>query len=83
MMLADTSARVEALMTQAVYPGKKQALVDNWNCLRQYVAAYEVHCGVLTTYAARHTRTMANLCNAELPVAAWQAAVLQQCGVPR
>ena len=70
-------------MSEPVYKGRTGALMTDWDCLRQYVAVYELYCGELTSYAARHTRAMANLCNAGLPVSAWQSAMLQQCGAPK
>ena len=70
-------------MTEVVHEGAGGALMQDWKCLRAYVQAYEQTCGQLSTYAARHTRTMANLCNARLPDSAWHAALLQQCGAPK
>jgi hypothetical protein len=78
---AATERHIKALMTTAVYPGPRGALVASWPCLRSYVAAFESTCNLLTTYAARHTRVMSNLCNAGVPVAVWQAALAQRCGI--
>eukprot|EP00850_Spirogloea_muscicola_P018295 SM000166S02476 [mRNA] locus=s166:79817:83389:- [translate_table: standard] len=41
-----------------------QPLVDDWDCLKRMVRAYEGACGPLTQYGMKHTRTFANLCNA-------------------
>jgi legumain len=41
-----------------------QALVDDWNCLKTLVRAFETHCGSLSQYGMKHMRSVANLCNA-------------------
>nr|KAJ0200090.1 hypothetical protein LSAT_V11C600332910 [Lactuca sativa] len=38
-------------------------LVDDWECLKSMVRIFETHCGSLTQYGMKHTRTFANLCN--------------------
>ncbi|PNH07858.1 Vacuolar-processing enzyme, partial [Tetrabaena socialis] len=53
------------LLLPAVAPGAALPLVDDWDCLRAMVAAWEAACGVpMDQYAMRHTRLLANLCNA-------------------
>jgi legumain len=74
---------VDKLMSQVVHEGEGGQLMKEWDCLRSYVAAYEQTCGTLTSYAARHTRVMANLCNAGLGEGTWHAALLHQCGAPQ
>lgn len=56
-----------------------QPVVDSWECLRAYVQHYEQHCGPMTSYAARHSASMAKLCNAGVPPASWSAALAQAC----
>lgn len=60
-----TSSVVDALM-QAPLAGRipKSPLVDDWDCLRGMVAAWESGCGKLDQYGMKHTRVFANLCNA-------------------
>ena len=43
------------------------------------VAAYVEHCGALTQYGMRHTRLMANMCNAGLGPADITRAAHQAC----
>ncbi|GJS63679.1 vacuolar-processing enzyme-like protein, partial [Tanacetum coccineum] len=43
--------------------GDGMALVDNWDCLKSMVRTYETHCGSLTQYGMKHTRSFANICN--------------------
>eukprot|EP00798_Chlamydomonas_sp_ICE-L_P020088 gene20088-26806_t len=40
------------------------ALVDDWDCLRAMVAAWGGVCGKMNDYSMRHSRMLANLCNA-------------------
>lgn len=44
------------------------------------VAAYVEQCGALTQYGMRHTRLMANMCNAGLAPADMTRAAHQACG---
>jgi len=41
-----------------------QAVVDNWDCLKSTVRAFERKCGTLTQYGMKHTRAFSNICNA-------------------
>ncbi|KAK9907315.1 hypothetical protein WJX75_001305 [Coccomyxa subellipsoidea] len=43
-------------------------LVDDWDCLRAMVGAWEAQCGQLDQYGMQHTRTFSNLCNVGIPV---------------
>jgi legumain len=69
---------VEAIMTQSMQERRGMPLVDSWDCLRAYVAAYESVYGTLSQYGAQHTRTFANLCNAGLEAASWQLVLATQ-----
>lgn len=62
-----TSTVVSALM-EAPLAGRipKSPLVDDWDCLRGMVAAWESGCGKLDQYGMKHTRVFANLCNASI-----------------
>jgi len=51
---------------KAVKRAEGAALVDDWNCLKGMIRAFESECGQLTQYGMRHTRTFAELCNAGL-----------------
>jgi legumain len=70
MLGADADQHVEAVVGDiARAPAgrrKGAALVDDWGCLRAMVAAWEGSCGRMDQYAMRHTRLMANLCNAKV-----------------
>ncbi|KAL1352773.1 hypothetical protein HN51_016761 [Arachis hypogaea] len=41
-----------------------QPLVDDWDCFKNYMKIYETHCGTLSTYGKKYSRTFANICNA-------------------
>ncbi|KAJ0482853.1 putative legumain protein [Helianthus annuus] len=43
--------------------GSGLPLVDDWDCLKSMVRTFETHCGSLTQYGMKHTRTFANACN--------------------
>ncbi|KAM0069812.1 putative legumain protein [Helianthus debilis subsp. tardiflorus] len=43
--------------------GSGLPLVNDWNCLKSMVRTFETHCGSLTQYGMKHTRTFANACN--------------------
>ncbi|GIL84653.1 hypothetical protein Vretimale_14536 [Volvox reticuliferus] len=47
-------------------PAPGRPLVDDWDCLRAMVAAWGDVCGPMDQYTMRHTRLLANLCNAGL-----------------
>ncbi|KAJ6910121.1 vacuolar-processing enzyme-like [Populus alba x Populus x berolinensis] len=45
-----------------------QPLVDDWDCLKGLVEAYEKQCGGLSWYGKKYTRVIANMCNAGINV---------------
>lgn len=54
---------VEALMGPLPGSVAGGALVEDWQCLRNMVQAWEGACGVLDQYGMKLTRMFANLCN--------------------
>nr|5H0I_A Chain A, Asparaginyl endopeptidase [Oldenlandia affinis]5H0I_B Chain B, Asparaginyl endopeptidase [Oldenlandia affinis] len=56
-----------------------QPLVDDWACLRSLVGTFETHCGSLSEYGMRHTRTIANICNAGISEEQMAEAASQAC----
>ncbi|KAL0908063.1 hypothetical protein M5K25_022531 [Dendrobium thyrsiflorum] len=42
----------------------RQPLVDDWACLKSMVRIFETHCGSLSEYGIKYTRSFANICNA-------------------
>ncbi|MQL80247.1 hypothetical protein Taro_012668 [Colocasia esculenta] len=56
-----------------------QPLVDDWNCLRTMVRAFETYCGSLNRYGLKHTRGLANICNAGITADSMRAASSQAC----
>lgn len=44
------------------------ALVDDWDCLRAMMSAWQDKCGKLDQYGMQYSRLFANLCNAGIPV---------------
>mmetsp|Transcript_3647 Transcript_3647/g.9139 ORF Transcript_3647/g.9139 Transcript_3647/m.9139 type:complete len:602 (-) Transcript_3647:361-2166(-) len=59
--------------------GSGKAVVDDWECLRGMVAAWEGACGQMDQYAMKHTRLLANLCNAGVQPAHVRDAVRGVC----
>ncbi|KAK9059226.1 hypothetical protein SSX86_021845 [Deinandra increscens subsp. villosa] len=56
------------------------ALVDDWGCLKSMVRTFERHCGSLTQYGMKHTRTFADLCNSGVTNKAMDGAAKKTCG---
>ncbi|XP_024996631.1 vacuolar-processing enzyme beta-isozyme-like [Cynara cardunculus var. scolymus] len=55
------------------------ALVDDWKCLKSMVRTFETHCGSLTQYGMKHTRTFANICNNGVTAEAMDKASKMAC----
>ncbi|XP_076881112.1 vacuolar-processing enzyme beta-isozyme-like [Bidens hawaiensis] len=55
-------------------------LVDDWGCLKSMVRTFETHCGSLTQYGMKHTRTFANVCNSGVSMEAMDEAAKATCG---
>ncbi|KAL4452145.1 hypothetical protein ABPG75_007807 [Micractinium tetrahymenae] len=72
-------ALVAAVVGQALPRPAGTALVDDWDCLRAMVGAWEGACGRLDQYGMRHTRAFANLCNTGLRPADLGAAAAEGC----
>ncbi|KAK1430551.1 hypothetical protein QVD17_13371 [Tagetes erecta] len=58
---------------------KGSALVDDWDCLKSMVRTFETHCGALTQYGLKHTRTFANVCNKGVTKKALDEAAKKSC----
>lgn len=56
-------------------PRQGVPLVDNWDCLRGMVNIWEGECGKMDSYASKHTRAFANLCNAYVSLGDFAIAV--------
>lgn len=72
----------KCIMTEAVGREEGQPLVDDWDCLRNMVAAWEESCGPLDQYGMKNTRTFANLCNAGIGPHGLRTAAQQTCRAP-
>ncbi|KAI3505200.1 hypothetical protein L1887_27165 [Cichorium endivia] len=59
--------------------GEGMALVDDWECLKSMVRTFETHCGSLTEYGMKHTRTFANICNNGFTKKAMEEAAKDTC----
>uniref|UniRef100_A0ACD5ZAB0 Uncharacterized protein n=1 Tax=Avena sativa TaxID=4498 RepID=A0ACD5ZAB0_AVESA len=60
-----------------------QPLVDDWDCLKSMVRAFEEHCGLLGQYGMKHMRAFANICNAGVgPVAMHNDVAPKACPTP-
>ncbi|CAL5223295.1 g5786 [Coccomyxa viridis] len=70
---------VEQFVSAPLPRDENLALVDDWDCLRAMVAAWEDSCGPLDQYGMKHSRTFANLCNAGVPVATLARTADGQC----
>nr|KAJ0199247.1 hypothetical protein LSAT_V11C600332900 [Lactuca sativa] len=54
-------------------------LVDDWECLKSMVRTFETHCGSLTQYGMKHTRTFANICNSGVSKKVVDEVVKETC----
>lgn len=82
--LADNDLLTSLLVTSTL-PGRPKLgvpVVDDWSCLRAMVHQWESSCGTMDQYAMRHTRFLANLCNAGVAPAQLSDALLG-CSVPQ
>ncbi|CAN6486403.1 unnamed protein product [Victoria cruziana] len=57
----------------------EQPIVDDWDCLKSTVEAYEEECGPLDQYGMKHMRAFANVCNQGVPVDVIRAACVEAC----
>jgi legumain len=57
------------------------ALVDDWDCLRAMMGAWQDVCGPLDQYGMQYSRLFANLCNAGIPVATMTQSAASVCQV--
>ncbi|KAF6164298.1 hypothetical protein GIB67_010268 [Kingdonia uniflora] len=62
----------------AVRPAGKP-LVEDWDCLKIMVRAFETHCGSLSQYGMKHMRSIANICNAGVEKEQMAEASAQAC----
>ncbi|KAL4565620.1 hypothetical protein LXL04_029722 [Taraxacum kok-saghyz] len=72
---------LSSLLANANGPVRNEgsALVDDWDCLKSMVRTFETHCGSLTQYGMKHTRSFANLCNSGVNMEAMDAASKASC----
>ncbi|CAI9111838.1 OLC1v1012161C2 [Oldenlandia corymbosa var. corymbosa] len=56
-----------------------QPLADDWACLKSLVRTFETHCDSLSRYGMKHTRTIANICNAGITKEQMTEAASQAC----
>ncbi|KAL1204392.1 Vacuolar-processing enzyme alpha-isozyme [Cardamine amara subsp. amara] len=56
-----------------------EPLVDDWDCLKTMVRAFEKHCGSLSQYGIKHMRSIANICNAGIKMKQMEEAAMQAC----
>ncbi|XP_031502779.2 vacuolar-processing enzyme beta-isozyme [Nymphaea colorata] len=57
----------------------EQPIVDDWDCLKSMVEAYEEECGSLGQYGMKHMRVFANVCNQGVPMGVIRAACVEAC----
>ncbi|KAI5063434.1 hypothetical protein GOP47_0021981 [Adiantum capillus-veneris] len=66
---------------QSVFGRRWSPLVDDWDCLKAMVQAFEDHCGLLTSYGLKHMRAFANICNAGVDVCKMERVCSDVCDV--
>ncbi|MED6123788.1 hypothetical protein PIB30_052726 [Stylosanthes scabra] len=76
-LLFGEKSGIEAITNNVRSPG--QPLVDDWDCFKNYMKSYEKHCGTLSTYGKKYSRTFANICNAGIPREQMIAALAKTC----
>lgn len=76
---AANGASAEAIFAAPDPARAGRALVDDWDCLRGAIGAWEARCGALDQYGMRHSRAFANLCNLGVTPAQLDVAALAVC----
>lgn len=64
----------------AVRP-RGQVSVDDWDCLKNMVRAFESSCGELTQYGMKHMRAFANICNAGIDATKMATTSAEACAL--
>eukprot|EP00210_Caulerpa_lentillifera_P002413 g2314.t1 len=59
-----TQTSVSKYADEVMPRGEDEPVVNDWDCLRGMVAAWEGKCGRLNSYSGQYSRTFVNLCNA-------------------
>ncbi|MCO5584406.1 hypothetical protein L7F22_038332 [Adiantum nelumboides] len=67
-------------LAESIFGRRRSPLVDDWDCLKALVQAFENHCGALIPYGLKHTRAFANICNAGIDVYQMKEVLSDVCG---
>ncbi|KAK3250066.1 hypothetical protein CYMTET_40537 [Cymbomonas tetramitiformis] len=71
----------KALQLKIAMRPEGQGLVEDWDCFKGMIEAYEAGCGVLGDYGIKHARMFANMCNNGKTVADMQSVVGAVCSL--
>eukprot|EP00210_Caulerpa_lentillifera_P002416 g2316.t1 len=66
---------VSKYANEVIPRGPDEPVVNDWDCLRGMVAAWESKCGRLNSYSGQYSRTFVNLCNAMVSPATFKEAI--------
>eukprot|EP00210_Caulerpa_lentillifera_P002430 g2329.t1 len=70
-----TDISVSKFAEEVIPRGPDEPVVNDWDCLRGMVAAWEDKCGRLNSYSGQYSRTFVNLCNAMVSPVAFKEAI--------
>eukprot|EP00210_Caulerpa_lentillifera_P002435 g2333.t1 len=66
---------VSKYANEVIPRGPDEPVVNDWDCLRGMVAAWEDKCGRLNSYSGQYSRTFVNLCNAMVSPMAFKESI--------
>eukprot|EP00210_Caulerpa_lentillifera_P002432 g2331.t1 len=70
-----TQTSVSTYANKVIPRGPDEPVVNDWDCLRGMVAAWEDKCGRLNSYSGQYSRTFVNLCNAMVSPMAFKESI--------
>eukprot|EP00210_Caulerpa_lentillifera_P002414 g2315.t1 len=77
-----TQTSVSKYANEVIPRGEDEPVVNDWDCLRAMVAAWEDKCGRLNSYSGQYSRTFVNLCNAMVSPVTFKEAINCQQSMP-
>eukprot|EP00210_Caulerpa_lentillifera_P002412 g2313.t1 len=70
-----TDISVSKFAEEVIPRGPDDPVVNDWDCLREMVDAWEDKCGRLNSYSGQYSRTFVNLCNAMVSPATFKQSL--------
>eukprot|EP00210_Caulerpa_lentillifera_P002410 g2311.t1 len=70
-----TDISISKFAEEVIPRGPDDPVVNDWDCLREMVDAWEDKCGRLNSYSGQYSRTFVNLCNAMVSPATFKQSL--------